>query len=80
MNSSAECDLDDCPGPSLNEGKGMSVWSLSVGDPKGVIPIAIHLLMSGCCGLIWDELSLVDLAVTSLLTCVLIKSDTSWLV
>ena len=45
--SSAEWERADCPGPSLNDGMGIRAWSLNVGEPKGVIPIAIHFWTRG---------------------------------
>ena len=42
MYSSAVCERAESPGPSLNEGKGIKAWSLNVGEPKGVLPNAMH--------------------------------------
>ena len=39
MNSSAVCERDDSPGPSLNDGNRIRAWSLSVGEPKGFLPM-----------------------------------------
>ena len=39
-NSSAVWEREEEPGPYLKEGKGISAWSLSVGEPKGVPPRA----------------------------------------
>ena len=55
MYSSAECERADCPGPSLNEGKGISAWSDSVGEPNGVMPMALHLCIRGLSSLMCDD-------------------------
>src|SRR5574344_1598799 len=39
MNSSAECERLDSPGPSLNEGNGISAWSDKVGEQKKLGPL-----------------------------------------
>ena len=57
MYSSAEWLRLLCPGPSFSEGKGMSAWSLSVGEPKGVIPMSMHRLTSGWSWLMDEEWS-----------------------
>ena len=36
--SSAVCDREESPGPSLTEGKGMRAWSESVGEPNVGMP------------------------------------------
>ena len=38
MYSSAVCERDDWPGPIFNEGKRISAWSLSVGEPNSSRP------------------------------------------
>ena len=65
MNSSAECERLDCPGPIFNVGNGHTAWLLVVGDPKGSSPRDSPLTTAG-----WDngrfELpSLVERAFTS---------------
>ena len=48
MYSSAVWERDECPGPILTEGNFIKAWSESVGEPKGLRPIAMALFMSGC--------------------------------
>lgn len=47
MYSSAVCERDDSPGPSLNDGNGMSAWSESVGEPKGTRPSVMRRCING---------------------------------
>ena len=63
--SSAECERLDCPGPSLNDGKDISAWSLRVGEPKGVSPSAMQRAISGWSLGICDECRRKEWAFTS---------------
>ena len=80
MNSSALCERELCPGPSLKDGKRISAWSESVGEPKGCMPMSRQRLMSGWSGDIDDECRWKERAVMSLLSFVFRKSKTSSLV
>ena len=53
INSSAEWEREDSPGPNLKEGKCIRAWSLNVGLPNGFMPMATHFLIRGCRNL-WD--------------------------
>lgn len=55
INSSAEWEREDSPGPSLNEGKCIRAWSLRVGLPNGFMPMATHFLIRGCSGSMRDD-------------------------
>ena len=80
MYSSAEWERAESPGPNFSEGNGMSAWSLSVGEPNGFMPIAIHRCTQGWSRAMPDERSLKERAFTSLLTWERMKSNTSSLV
>ena len=69
INSSAECEREDSPGPSLKEGNDIKAWSLSVGLPNGFMPIATHFLMSGCSGSMREDFKRKLCALHSLLRC-----------
>ena len=47
MYSSAVWEREDSPGPIFKDGKCISAWSESVGEPKGVRPKALALATMG---------------------------------
>ena len=69
INSSAEWEREDSPGPSLNEGKCIRAWSLRVGLPNGFMPMATHFLIRGCAGSMRDDFRRKLWAFTSLFRC-----------
>jgi len=77
MNSSAEWERDDCPGPSFIEGKGIRAWSERVGDPKGFIPISTQRSTKGCSTLMADDDRWNERAFIWLFMCSLRMSKTS---
>ena len=56
MYSSAVCEREDFPGPIFTEGKGMSAWSESVGEPKGTLPSSTARFTNGWSASMRDEL------------------------
>ena len=78
--SSAECDRAESPGPIFSESKGMRAWSLSVGEPKGVIPSSTQRRTRGWLSLMPEEWRRNYRAVTSLFRWLRTMSYTSSLV
>ena len=68
MYSSAVWEREDSPGPIFRDGKRISAWSDSVGEPKGVRPKSLALLTSGWFSSMREEFSRKERAFTSLPT------------
>ena len=69
INSSAEWEREDSPGPNLKDGKCIRAWSLRVGLPNGFMPMATHFLIRGCAGSMRDDFRRKLWAFTSLFRC-----------
>ena len=63
--SSAVWERDESPGPIFKEGKGIRAWSESVGEPKGVRPMARARVTSGWHGSMREEFRRNERAFTS---------------
>lgn len=64
--SSAVCEREESPGPIFSDGKCISAWSESVGEPNGLIPRFLARATSGWFSSIREEFRRNDLALISL--------------